>query len=101
MPPRYLHRKLLDWIPGQTPGKTVELGRFDVVAVLVRLAPPKRRGFQFPRVDYDADGHDSESDVCGIKPVMRDRRFGDVHPARAMHESRRAERGFTGQSGIY
>ena len=61
--PRHLHRQFADRIPRQPRAEAVELRRFDVVAILVRLAAAERRRFDLPVVDDQPGRHHAEGDV--------------------------------------
>src|SRR6266540_1467668 len=78
----------------------VEPAGFDVVAVLVRLAPAKRRAFDLQVAEDVAERHDSVGDVRGVEPVVRDRRFRIVLAGKPVHESRRSQRRLTGKADI-
>ena len=81
-------------VEGEPERVRIELRRFDVVPILIRLAPPERRGFDLDPIGDEPRGDDAEGDV------VRDRRFGIVHSGKPMHERRRAERGLAGQAEV-
>ena len=62
--------------------------------------PLKRRDLELPRVFDPSGGQNAERDMGRVQPVVRNRRFRDCHRRQAVHEGRRAERGFAGQACI-
>ena len=95
-----LQRPLRRGVPGTAHRPAVELGRVEVVAVLVGFAAGEGRGFQLQIVVHPAEGGDAEDDVGRVEPVVGDRRLGAVHGAHAVHEGRRAEGGFAGIADV-
>jgi hypothetical protein len=69
--------------------------------MLIRLAPSESRCFKLPSIQHDASGEHPKRNVRTVQPVMRDRRLGNVHPARPVHERRWAKRRLARETCIY
>ena len=67
---------------------------------MIGLAAAELRGFDLPIAVHIARGHDAESDVRGIKPMVRDRRLGRIHRRHAVHERGRAKGRLAGKPRI-
>src|SRR5712664_1891933 len=95
-----LQRPVLCRIVRKTHRSRVQFAGFDVVAILVWLAPSKSGAFDFHVAEHVTERYDSVRDMGGIEPMVGDRRFGIVLAGEAVHEGRGAQSGFTGQSCI-
>src|SRR2546423_1421578 len=95
MPRGYLQREFTDRIPGQACRVAVELRFFNVEPMLIRLSPPKPRGFDLPVVEDETGRHHPEGDVGAVEPMMGDRSFRNIHAARPVHEGSGSKGGFT------
>src|SRR5439155_26152192 len=87
-------------VEGEPERVRIELRRFDVVPILIRLAPPERRGFDLDPIGDEPRGDDAEGDVARIQPAGSDRSLGEAHAREPVHEGRRAEGRLAGQAGV-
>ena len=62
--------------------------------MFVGLAPVEHRGLRLPARSVDARRHDPERHVCGVEPVVRQRRDRVRHRRRPVRKRHRAERRF-------
>ena len=95
-----LQRPVLCWVIRKTHRSGIELAGLDVVPILVGLTAAKHRSLDLYVVVHVSQRDYAISNVRGVEPVMRDRRFRVVLAREAVHERRRAERGLTRQRDI-
>src|SRR5215510_13194886 len=100
MAPRYLEAQFANGVPGNAGRITVELWRFNVVAMLIGLAASEGRCFEFPGIKHHTTREHTKRDVGAVQPMMRDWRFWNVHATCPMHEGRGAKGRFTRQTRI-
>ena len=68
--------------------------------MLVGLAPVEAADLELHPIEHHARGHDAETDVAGIEPVVGDRSFGRIHDGLAVHEGGRPECRLSREAGI-
>src|SRR5438445_11130199 len=92
-----LQRPVLCRVVRKTHRSRVQFAGFDVVAILVGLAPSKSGAFDFHVAEHVTERYDSVRDMGGIEPMVGDWRFGIILAREALHERRRAKRGLARQ----
>src|ERR1051325_7155730 len=74
---------------------------FEVVAVLIRLTPVKKRAFKLEPAILDSSRNHSETDVRRVLQVMRQRRRGVLRSGSAVHECVWAKCRFSRITSVY
>src|SRR5437667_12043604 len=91
---RNLQCKILRRVPGDAAAVGIESWLIEIVAVFVRLTAGENAAFDFQVAPNNPARGDTERNMCGILPVVAERRVRIIHRRRAMHESGRSERRF-------